>query len=361
MAPHLFAAALAFALPASAAAGGARPITPAYDGNCQAPAWSRNGARLAYEVNYHQRKVIELYVYTPGAGDPRLVQPVQRGASSVTAGFGGGTAESVAHEASWGPAFIDRFVYSATNSSRDQDLYIDQASAIAPQTGADGGGAWSPDGRWIAFTSARTGEGDLYLIDAHQIDQPPRQLTTTPDSSELYAAWSPDGQRLAFVGHADSGDSLWLFDDVQSGQAVKILGWGSTQTRPSWSPDGEWLAFYSNHSQRDRFDLYAVTADGRTPVLLAEGVVMNARGPAWTPDSSTVVYVLDDDDAFDPIWAAPVASPSSRRAIATGTVGNGDLDVVLGTDGKAWLAVAAQGRIEDEVRDFKRIFVMQLD
>ena len=73
-----------------------------------------------------------------GYGYVRKVTPVNRGSSTLTAGFGG-PAESVAHEASWGPAFIDRFVYSASNDKRDYELYIDQASAIATAPGADGG------------------------------------------------------------------------------------------------------------------------------------------------------------------------------------------------------------------------------
>jgi len=344
----------------SALAAGARPVTPVTEGNCQAPSWSRNGARLAYEVNYHQRKVIELYVYTPGAGEPRKVQPIQRGTSAITAGFSGPT-ESVAHEASWGPAYIDRFVYSASNASKDYNLYIDQAGAIAPAPGTDGGPAWSPDGRSIAFTSARTGQGDLYLIDAHQIDAPPRQLTTEDRSSELDAAWSPDGSRLAYVGHSDDGDSLWVFDDLQAGTRRRVVPWSHTQTRPAFSPDGHWLAFYSNHVDPTRFDLYATPADGSgSPALLAEGVVMSANGPAWTPDSQGLVYVQDDDAAFDPVFQVDLARPAAHRALATGTVGNGDLDVTLGTDGHTWLAVSAQGRVEDTVRDFKRIYVMQL-
>lgn len=353
-------ASLAALLLSPAALAGARPITPDYDGNCQAPRWSRNGARLAYEVNYHDRKVIELYVYTPGGGDPRRVQPVQRGASTLTAGFGTGAAESVAHEASWGPAFIDRFVYSATNDKRDQDLYIDQASAIAPSLGADGGAAWSPDGRWIAFTSARTGQGDLYLIDAHQIDQPPRQLTREPSSSELYATWSPDGSKLVYVGHTDTGDSLWLLSDLATPKPKRLTDWGQTQTRPTISPDGKQVAFYSNHDDPERWDLYAMSLAGGEPTRLAQGVVMDARGPAWTPDSREVVYVQDDDAAFDPVWRVPLGDVGAARKVPTGTVGNGDLDVTRGTDGATWLALTAQGRAEDTVRDFKRIYVMQL-
>ena len=359
MALHTALLLLSLATP-PAQAGGAQPVTPAYQGNCQAPAWSRNGHHLAYEVNYHQRKVIELYVYTPGSAQPRRVQPMQRGASTLTAGFGG-PADTVAHEASWGPAFVDRFVYSASNTSRDYDLYLDQAGAIASAPGTDGGPAWSPDGRYIAFSSARTGQGDIYLIDAHQIDAPPRRLTSDATSSELDAAWAPDASRLAFVGHSDNGDSLWVIDDIQAGTARRVVPWTHTQTRPSFSPDGKWLAFYSDHTQQDRFDLYAVAADGgAAPVLLAKGVVMNARGPAWTPDSLGVIYVQDDDAHFDPVFRVNLSAPVSPQAIATGTVGNGDLDVIRGTDGNTWLAVAAQGRVEDPVRDYKRIFVMQL-
>ncbi len=342
------------------AQGGARPVTPTYEGNCQSPTWSRNGARLAYEVNDHLRKTIELYVYTPGAGEPRRVRPVSRGSSGLTAGFQART-EQVAHEASWGPSFVDRFVYSATDSARDQDLYLDGAGALSPSPGADGGAAWSPDGRWIAFTSARTGQGDLYLLDAHQIDQPPRRLTTIADGSELFPTWSPDGTRLAFVAHSEQGDGLWLIEELGQGLSRRLLSLGHTQTRPSFSPDGARLAFYSNHLQPDRFDLHVLTlGSAEAPVLLAEGVELNHRGPTWTPDGKQIVYVQDHKDAFDPIWSVNTRDPADRALLATGTVGNGDLDIALGTDGKAWLAVSAQGKVDDAVREFKRIYVMPL-
>ena len=47
--------------------------------------------------------------------------------------------------------------------------------------------------------------------------------------------------------------------------------------------------------------------------------------------------------------------------MADGAPSEGDLDVVQGTNGKTYLAVSAQGRTADAVRDFKRIYVMELD
>jgi Tol biopolymer transport system component len=350
--------AAATALPAQAAA---QPVSPAHEGNCQAPVWSADGSRLLYEVNYHEQKSIELYLYEPGKGAPRKIAPVQRGGSSLTSGFSTRAAESVVHEASWAPAFINRFVYSASTASRDYDLFIDGAGAIATGPEVDGGAAWSGDGHWIAFTSARTGQGDLYLLDVHNITSPPKRLTHDATSAELYASWSPDSRSLAYVGHTEEGDNLYVIDDVSMGSSPRRLTSASrTQTRPTWSPDGKTIAYYSNESEARRFDLYVMPARGGPSTRVAQGVVMSDRGPSWTPDGGSLVYVLDDDARFDPVFLTSVTDPTRARRVATETVGNGDLDVVRGSDGKTWLAVAAQGGSGDAERSYKRIYAMVL-
>ena len=340
----------------------ARPITPPYEGNCQAPVWAPDGSRLAYEVNFHDRRVIELYVYTPGS-EPRAVRPLARSTTSSTAGFSTATTDRVAHEVSWSPASLATFAYSASNEARDYELYLDGAGALVAGPGADGGPAWSPDGRWLAFTSARTGQGDLYLLDLQDVTAPPRRITSAPTSAELYAAWAPSGGRLAYVGHRDSGDQIFVIDDIRAPAPRAVAALGHTQTRPRFSPDGQWLAFYSNHRDPKRFDLMVLstTTPAATPTLLAEGVVLNTRGPAWSPDSRHLIFVRDDDDQLDPVWAAPVTAPASARRIQTGTVSNTDLDVVRGTDGNIWLAVAAQGDSSSrQIRDFRRIYIVPL-
>ena len=342
------------------AVAGAHVVSPEYAANCQSPAWSPDGSKLAYEVNYHDKKIIELHVYDTAKGTERRVRPLNRGQSSLTQGFDVAR-ESVAHEASWAPASIGRFVYSASTDGHDYDLFIDGSGPVAPAPGTDGGPAWSPSGRSIAFTSARSGEGDLYVLDVDRIDAAPKQLTSKADTSELFAAWSPIGKSLAYVSHSRQGDNLYVIDNIDKADARRLTFWEGTQTRPSWSPDGKLIAFYSNHENPTRFDLSIVPAAGGEPTRLASGVVMSSDGPSWTPDGQGIVFVKDDDAHYDPLWIVPVATPASARALASDTVGNGDLDVVKATDGKIWVAIAAQGLAGDEVRDFKRVYVLELN
>ena len=71
--------------------------------------------------------------------------------------------------------------------------------------------AWSPDGRRIAFTSVRDGDGDeeIYLIDAD--GSHPRNLTKHP-GRDTDAAWHPDGHQIAFVTDRDGQSDLYLMD-----------------------------------------------------------------------------------------------------------------------------------------------------
>ncbi len=344
----------------SLAAAQAVRVSPDFAGNCQVPSWSPDGNQLAWEVNYHDKKIVELYVSGGAAGAPaRRVTPVTRGASAMTAGFETAGAETVAHELSWGPPAMKRFVYASSGTTQDYDLYIDGGGPVAAAPGADGTAAWSPDGKYIAFTSARTGQGDLYLLDINAVEKAPLKVSGDPTASELFAAWSPDSQKLAFVGRTKQGDNLYVIENIAFPAPRALTAWEHTNTRPTWSPDGATVAFFSNHTDINRVDLYVMPVAG-TPTLVATDVVMNDDGPAWTPDGRHLVYVKKDEANFDPVYAAPVRQPSQARIIATGTVGNGDLDVVKRSDGKVWLAVVAQGLTSEKKRDFKKVYVMPL-
>ncbi|MBX2803019.1 MAG: hypothetical protein KTR31_35375 [Myxococcales bacterium] len=325
----------------------------------QRPSWSPSGHKLSFEANFHEEKRIELYVGDPTAGHFDEVHASRRSPSSLTSGFQKSEGGQVVHELTWAPPKVgrDTFVFSASNDSFDYDLYIAGGTAVAAWPGADGGPAWSPDGGSIVFTSARTGEGDLYLITTDEIEASPRRLTSMPNSSELYVTWAPDARALVFVAHSDAGDNLWLLPAVGASPA-RLTSWPGNQIRPRFSPVDDRVAFYANHEDPDRFDLYVVSM-GIAPRLLVRGVYPDTRGPSWTPDGKHIVYVADDDVSLDPVRAVNVESRKTRD-LQLGTVGNADLDLTS-RDGALWVAVVAQGLRTDEVRDFKRLFTARVD
>ncbi len=324
--------------------------------NLQRPAWSPDGELLSFEANFHDDKRIELYMGELGGFEQ--VHATRRSPSALTEGFRRSSGGQVVHELAWAPSKLGAmFVFATANDAFDYDLYISGGTTLAPSPAADGGAVWAPDGGAIVFTSARTGEGDLYLLPTNAIEKPPTRLTRMPDSSELYVQFAPDGRSLVFVAHSEAGDNLWLLPAIGA-EPTRLTSWPGNQIRPRFAPSGGQLAFYANHEDPERFDLYVMSV-GVAPTLLVRGVYPDARGPSWTPDGRHVVFVADDDDAFDPVRAVRVGASEQVATLDLGTVGHGDLDVAL-RDGTPHVAVVAQGRRDDAVRDFKRLFVAPL-
>ncbi len=329
------------------------PVAAVSGANLQRPSWSPDGTQLSFEANFHDEKRIELYVGEPEEGGFDVVKVRQHAATSLTAGFQTTSETGVVHELAWAPRFIGHYVFAASNDALDYDLYVSEGAALAPAPGADGGASWSPNGRWIAFSSARTGEGDLYLLDVKSIEKDPVRITNQPTSAELYVDWSHDSTQLVFVGHSESGDNLWLLPAMGAPPA-RLTAWPGNQIRPRFAPTDDRIAFYANHEDGERFDLYVVQP-GSAPRLMVRGVYPDARGPSWTPDGRHLVYVADDDAQLDPVRAVSLGN-GSITTLPLDTVGHGDLDLVVRGD-MVWLAVVAQGRRADPVRDFKRLFV----
>ena len=105
--------------------------------------------------------------------------------------------------------------------------------------------AWSPDGRWIAFLSDKTGEEEIYLVDQKGA-QEWRQLTHGGLGFRMHLVWSPDSKHLMFADKfmrlnlvdAETG-SLEVIDQSDYDDAWER--WGIQDY--VWSPDSQWIAY----------------------------------------------------------------------------------------------------------------------
>lgn len=74
---------------------------------------------------------------------------------------------------------------------------------------------WSPDGKRIVFASDRTGNYEIWLMNAEGRGQ--KRLTDHP-SYDSHPAWSPDGRQIAFTSLRDGGLRVWVMP-AEGGEA----------------------------------------------------------------------------------------------------------------------------------------------
>ncbi|HEX7288569.1 MAG TPA: hypothetical protein VF532_20460 [Candidatus Angelobacter sp.] len=98
--------------------------------------------------------------------------------------------------------------------------------------------AFSPDGRWMTYTS--TGGGSLWR--SRSDGSQPLQLA--PASWEVQvSSWSPDGQRIAFMGKKPGKPYRIYLTDRDGGVPQEASEGDDNQGGPSWSPDGKTIVY----------------------------------------------------------------------------------------------------------------------
>jgi dipeptidyl aminopeptidase/acylaminoacyl peptidase len=204
---------------------------------------------------------------------------------------------------------------------------------------------WSPDGRYLAFTSNRDSEhAQLYVMPVTGGE--PRQLTDLTEDVNA-PAWSPDGARLAFVARVpdpayQEGDAArrpprrfkrlqfklddigWIGDRRQHVFAVPTDGAGAPEqltdgdfedSDPCWSPDGSRIAFTSGRDESWDLslarDLYVIDGAGAPKKLTTtDGTVERA---SWSPDGTRIAYLFNPSVFDDPRHTQVAVLDVARR------------------------------------------------
>lgn len=171
---------------------------------------------------------------------------------------------------------------------------------------------WSPDGRFLAYSSDRGGHSEVYVQPVGEGDAV--QVTRSAAHS-WQPAWSPDGKRIAFRSEAEGG-GLYLVAAL-GGSQRKIAPFGY---HPRWSPDGTKILFDMQIVSLTTIPtLYLTSFDGAPPREALAGffkdfVVLRASYVAWHPDSQRVSVWATHKQLGRGFWTVPLGGGEPLRS-----------------------------------------------
>lgn len=149
--------------------------------------------------------------------------------------------------------------------------------------------AWSSDGSKIAFASARTGDAEIYVVDAG--GGTPKRITyfKGPDVSP---SWNPKtNAQITWVSGRTGLPQIYTMD--QDGANIQRMTDGGYAVSPSWAPNGQFLTFSWNRKYGPGApggqDIYIMDIATKRWQQLTHDAGSNDF-PSWAPDTRHIVF-----------------------------------------------------------------------
>jgi dipeptidyl aminopeptidase/acylaminoacyl peptidase len=200
----------------------------------------------------------------------------------------------------------------------------------------------SPDGKWVAYVvtavdlTENANDADIWLVSTSGGES--TRLTTSKKSDTL-SRWSPDGKKLAFVSAREEKPQVFLISPF-GGEAEKLTNSKSGVQSFQWSPDGTRIAYVATveptaeeeKKLKDKDDsqvidqnfkftrIWVIDIASRKAVELVKGDY-NISDPQFSPDGRRLAFVMNptpkaDDGMLSDIWIIDVAGAGSEETQA---------------------------------------------
>ncbi len=173
--------------------------------------------------------------------------------------------------------------------------------SVTEDTPTDWNPVWSPDGKFLYFSSDRSGSFNIWRV---PIDEQTGAVTgemqavTTGSADSGAMSISDDGRRIAYFEDRSSNNLQKVAFDPARGELAGEPEWvtrGSIiMNEIAVSPDGEWIAYYPSAAKED---LFLARTDGTGRRQLTDDPY-KARDPDWSPDGSRIAFFSDRNGSY---------------------------------------------------------------
>jgi len=149
--------------------------------------------------------------------------------------------------------------------------------------GRDRQPAYSPDGRQVVFSSNRSGNVDLWVVD--RATGQLRQFTDDP-ANDWDPAFTPDGDHVLWSSDRGGVMEVWMAD-ADGSRARQVTSDGVDAENPTMTADGQWIVYASGNDAK--LGIWKIRPDGTDATLLVGG---SALLPEISPDGRHALCVF---------------------------------------------------------------------
>ena len=163
-----------------------------------------------------------------------------------------------------------------------KDTKIGKIYRLTAYSGLNISPAWHPDNQRLAVTLSKDGNPDIYIID---LKGRIKTRLTRGLGINVSPTWSPDGKRLAFVSDRSGNPQIYVMD-IRTKSAKRITYSGTYNTDPQWSPHGDRIVYTGRTD--GQFQVLSISPEGGSPIqLTCSG---NNENPSWSPDGRQILF-----------------------------------------------------------------------